>query len=98
MLVKCTLQSLKKEITAKEEFLFIHQGCVLHLHNMISEEINGTRNKCMEGSANELCRTGKDNIFLQRIWIYILGERKAEFLSNENLNKEILDHISPPAF
>lgn len=99
MLVKCTLWSLKKEVTAKEGFLFIHQGCVLHLHNMISEVINGTRNKCMEGSANELCRTGKGSIFLQKIWIYILGERKVvEFFSNEKLNKEILDHISPPTF
>lgn len=62
---------------------------------MISEEINGTRNKCTEGSANELCRIGKGSIFSQKLWIYILGERKVvEFFSNENLNKEILDHIS----
>lgn len=40
---------------------------------------------------------GKTEFFLQRIWIYILGERKViEFFSNENLNKEILDHTSPP--
>lgn len=64
---------------------------------MISEEINGTRNKRTEGSANELCRTGKDSIFSQRLWMYILGERKViEFFSNENLNKEILDHIFFP--
>lgn len=51
----------------------------------------------MEGSANELCRTGKDGIFLQRIWIYILGEKKVvEFFSNENLNKEILDILPTP--
>lgn len=34
---------------------------------MISEEINGTRNKCMEGSANELCRTGKESIFFTEV-------------------------------
>lgn len=67
---------LEKTVSAKEGFLFIQRGCVLHLHNMISEEINGTRNKCTEGSANELCRTGKDSIFSRRLWVYILGERK----------------------
>lgn len=58
---------MKKDVSAKEGFLFIQRGCVLHLHNMISEEINGTRNKCMEGSANELCRTGKESIFFTEV-------------------------------
>lgn len=60
---KCTLQSVEKGIGAKEGFLFIQRGCVLHLHNMISEEINGTRNTCTGRSANELCRMRKDGIF-----------------------------------
>lgn len=51
----------------------------------------------MEGSANELCKREKDSIFSQRLWIYILGERKViEFFSNENLNREILDHTFSP--
>lgn len=100
MLGKCTLQSMEKGIGAKEGFLFIQRGCVLHLHNMISEEINRTRNTCTEGSANELCRMRKDSIFSRRLSIHSLGERKSvrkDFFFNETLNKEILDHdFFPP--
>lgn len=40
------------------------------------------------------CAEQGKSSFLQRIWIYILGEREViEFFSNESLNKEILNHI-----
>lgn len=50
-------------MNAEKGFLFILQGCALHLHNMISEETNDTRYKHIETSANELCGTGKDYFF-----------------------------------